>query len=168
MRIKLGEDGEDGIYFLYKVYKKEIDNPVAFEKYRQVVFAFNKAIAIEILEKGSNIKLPGRMGCLRVKKTKMNYQRLFFDYGEFNKSGLKTYHTNVHSDDFKVKILWEKMNCIVKNKAPWSFTASRANKRTLARLMKENGGHKRYTEELSYSQQGKTKRKASDNKISTD
>lgn len=167
MRIKLGEEGEDGIYTFYRVYKKTVDNPLDFKVYRKVIFTFNKMLADQILDGASNIKLPARLGCIRVKKTKMTYKRLMFDYGEYNKSGLKTYHTNVHSDDYKVRILWEKSKCIIRGKEPWSFTPARINKRRLAKLMKEDGGHKRYTEELSKQQLGIT-RKKDDNKISTD
>lgn len=163
MRIKLGEEGEDGIYSLYKVYKKTVENPMEFKLYRKVIFAFNKALMVEILEGASNIKLPARLGCIRVKKTQMTYKRLMFDYGEYNKSGLKTYHTNTHSDDFKVRILWEKSKCIISGKAPWSFTPARINKRRLAKLMKEEGGHKRYQEEIRILKYKKT----NDNQIST-
>lgn len=164
MRIKLGEQGEDGIYSLYKVYKKNVQDPMDFKTYRRVIFSFNKALMVEILEGASNIKLPARLGCIRVKKTQMTYKRLMFDYGEYNKSGLKTYHTNTHSDDFKVRILWEKSKCIISGKAPWSFTPARINKRRLAKLMKEDGGHKRYTEELSIYKG----RQSYDNQTSTD
>ena len=165
MRIKLGEDGEDGIYSLYKVYKKVVEEPLDFKTYRRVIFAFNKMIMDEILEGASNIKLPARLGCIRVKKSKMTYARLMFDYGEYNKSGLKTYHTNVHSDDYKVRILWEKSKCIISGKTPWSFIPARINKRRLAKLMKENGGHKRYQEEIRIL---KPKKLKDDSKISTD
>ena len=164
MRIKLGEQGEDGIYSLYKVYKKEVKEPMDFKTYRRVLFAFNKRLMDEILEGASNIKLPARLGCIRVKKTKMNYKRLMFDYGEYNKSGLKTYHTNTHSDDYKVRILWEKSKCIIRGKEPWSFIPARINKRRLAKLMKEEGGHKRYTEEIRITKD----KKPNDNKTNSD
>lgn len=140
--------GEKGIYDIYKYYKSITKDPLDLKLFREIVFTFNKRIMNEILQGAANIRLPARLGYIRIKKTKMNYKNLKFDYGTYNKTGIKSFHLNEHSDDFKARILWDKSTCIVRGKRPWSFTASRENKRALCSIMKENGGHKRYTEEL--------------------
>ncbi len=44
MRIKLGEEGERGIYDLYKTYKKDVENPMEFKDYRRVLFALTRLL----------------------------------------------------------------------------------------------------------------------------
>ena len=139
---------EKGIYSLYKYYKENSTDILSFPIFRQVIFTYNKMLMQEILNEASNIRLPYRLGYLRIKKSKMSYKHLKFDYGTYNKTGIKAFHLNEHSDDYKARILWDKCKCIVKGKRPWSFKPSRKNSRALAAIMKTNGGHKKYTEEL--------------------
>jgi len=140
------DKGERGIYDLYKYYKSVVKEPLEFRTFRAVCFANNRLMAEEIIEKGSNLRLPNRLGYLRIRKTKMNYKNLKFDYSTYNKTGVKAYHLNEHSDDFRARFLWNKAKCIVKGKKPWSFTPSRHNKRAVAKVMLTD--HKIYTEEL--------------------
>lgn len=138
--------GERGIYDMYKYYLCNTSNGVTFEVFREIVFKHNKYLAEEIISKGTNIRLPNRLGYIRVRKTKMNYKNLKFDYGTYNKTGVKAFHLNEHSDDFKARVLWNKQKCIVKGKRPWSFTPSRENKRAVSKVMQSN--HQIYMEEL--------------------
>lgn len=140
------DKGERGIYDLFKYYKETVKDPLDFKLFRAICFAHNKALSEEIIEKGSNVRLPNRLGYFRIKKTKMNYKNLKFDYSTYNKTGVKAYHLNEHSDDFRARFLWNKSKCIVKGKRPWSFTPSRKNKRAVAKVMLTN--HIIYTEEL--------------------
>jgi hypothetical protein len=140
------DKGERGIVELYKYYSLGSGNTLDFKTFREVLFRHNKAIAEEVIDKGSNVRLPNRLGYLRVRKTKMNYKSLKFDYGTYNKTGIKSFHLNEHSDDFKARVLWNKGKCIVKGKRPWSFTPSRENKRAVSKVMQTN--HQIYTEEI--------------------
>ena len=139
--------GERGLHALYKFYKSRVTLPVDFKLFKAIVGQHNKLLMECILEYGDNIRLPNRLGYMRVKKTKMNYKYLMFDYGTYHKTGLKTFHLNEHSDDFKARLLWNKSKCIVKGRRPWSFTPTRENSRRLSSNMQERGGHKRYNEE---------------------
>ena len=140
------DKGERGIYDLYTYYKSTSKDPIKFEVFRQVIFSHNKLMAHEIIVQGSNVRLPNRLGYFRVKKTKMNYSNLKFDYGTYNKTGVKAFHLNEHSDDYKARFLWNKSKCIVKGKTPWSFTLSRKNKRLVSKIMQDN--HSTYSEEI--------------------
>lgn len=140
------DKGERGIYDLYKYYSQTIKDPVEFTIFREIIFTHNKMMADEIIRQGSNVRLPNRLGYFRIRKTKMNYKSLKFDYGTYNKTGVKAYHLNEHSDDFRARFLWNKAKCIVKGKRPWSFTPSRENKRAVSKVMQTD--HKIYTEEI--------------------
>lgn len=140
--------GERGIHELYKFYKTTVDNPVEFKMFKAIICKHNRLFMDCVLEYGDNVRLPNRLGYIRVKKTKMDYKNLMFDYGTYHKTGLKTFHLNEHSDDFKARLLWNKSKCIVAGKRPWSFTPSRENSRRLSSNMQESGGHTRYKEEL--------------------
>lgn len=145
MRLNIGEKG---IYDMYRFYRERIKDPLSFELFRKIIFQHNRQLMTEVLQGAANVRLPNRLGFIRVRKTKMNYKHLKFDYGTYNKTGVKAFHLNEHSDDFKARVLWDKSRCIVKGKRPWSFKPSRENARMLSTIMKEEGGHKRYTEEL--------------------
>jgi hypothetical protein len=140
------DKGERGIYDIYKYYKTTVKEPLDFKTFKKVVFMHNKLLAQEVIEFGSNVRLPNRLGYFKIRKTKMNYKNLKFDYGTYNKTGVKAFHLNEHSDDFKCRFLWNKAKCIVKGKKPWSFTPSRENKRWSSKMMQED--HRIYTEEI--------------------
>lgn len=144
MRVAIGEKG---IREMYAYYLTTTTNPLGYEDYVKVCHAYNKQVMHQILHEAANFRLPYRLGYLRVKKIKMNYKYLKMDYGLYNKTGEKAYHLNEHSDDYKVRILWEKSKCVIKGKRAYSLTITREHKRELARIMKTPGGHKIYSEE---------------------
>lgn len=143
MRVNIGELG---IHDMYNYYKVRVKNPISFDRFKAIAYTTNKLVVDKVLE-GDTVKLPYRMGYLRVRKTKMNYDYLKFDYGTYNKTGIKAVHLNMHSDDFKARILWDKSKCIVAGKRPYCFQPTRVNfKRRLSAIMKTPGGHSRYLE----------------------
>lgn len=111
---------------------------------KQVMYLFNKILSSWLIEKGYRYKLPHRLGYFEVAKTKMQYHLLKFDYGEWNKTGLKVYHENNHSDGWYARLHWEKKGSRVINKKWYYFKLVRANQRMIAKQMKEN--HKIYRE----------------------
>ena len=143
MRIDIGELG---IKDLYKHYIETTKGSLTYKQFKNVVYLHNKKLVDEVLD-GYTVKLPYRLGNLRIKKTKMNYDYVKFDYGTYNKTGIKAVHLNEHSDDFKARILWEKSKCIVDGKRPYCFQPTRVNfKRRLSGIMSIVNGHKRYLE----------------------
>lgn len=143
MRVNVGEQG---LKEIYEFYKTKVKKPVDFKTFSNICKEHNKIFMRMVIDEGKRVRLPYRLGYLRVKKTKMNYDHLKLDYGTYNKTGIKTFHTNLHSDDFKARILWEKSVCVVKGKLPYCFQITRDNKRHLASIMNTPGGHKRYLE----------------------
>ncbi len=135
-----------GLIEAYQLYVKTADSPLPYKEYRKICEEYNKALMRRVLEEGERAKLPMGLGYIRVHKAKMNYNYMKFDYGTFNATGLKTYHVNDHSDDFKARILWEKSKSIHKGKKPYCLILTRQHKRRLAEIMKTDGGHKAYIE----------------------
>ena len=143
MRVAIGEKGLKDVY---KLYKSKVKSPVDYATFAKVCQLHNRLLMSKVIEKGHNIRLPYRLGFIRVKKTKMDFKHVKFDYGEFNKTGIKSFFLNEHSDEYKARILWEKSKCIIPGKRPYCFQPTREWKRRLAAIMKSPGGHKRYLE----------------------
>ncbi len=131
-----------GLRDSYKDFKKneklgpifEID----YKLYRSICEAYNKNIVEDILLNAGEIMLPYRLGSIRIQKKKMKLEKesMKIDWQASRAVGRRVYHLNDHRDNYRYKWYWKKSNAIVKNKTAYSFTASRANKRELARLLK--------------------------------
>jgi hypothetical protein len=141
MRVAIGELTLKDIYKKYKEGKK---NPLDYKEFREICYMHNQLFMERVLVAGERMRIPFRLGFIRVKKTKMNYKYMMFDYETFNKTGEKVFHMNDHSDDFKARILWEKSKCIVPGKRPYCLRLTREYKRKLASIMKTPNGHNRY------------------------
>lgn len=141
--------GELGLKQIYKFYCSKTKTPLSYTDFKEVCSMYGKIARRKVIDEGLVIPLPFRLGHIRVRKTQMNYKYMKFDYETFNKTGIKSFHMNDHSDDFKAKIQWDKSKCIVKGKLPYAFTFTRDWKRSLAAVMKSPGGHKRYFEDIN-------------------
>ena len=125
---------------------KEFDNDQApgslfyidYTTYRAVVEAFNKKTVLDILFNAGEIKLPYRLGSLRIQKKKMKFDtsKMKIDWQATRAAGKRVFHMNDHRDNYRYRWYWRKKDVIVQNKSLYSFEASRANKRELARLLK--------------------------------
>lgn len=126
----------------YKYYIKDLDKDsrfyITYKQYRDICESCNKEIINDMLD-ANTFKLPYRLGALRVKAVKMNYQHLKFDYGIYAKQGIKAVHLNEHSREYYVRYHWHKKDALIVNKQYYSFIPTRANSRRLAQLMKDNG-----------------------------
>lgn len=140
---------ELGIKQIYKYYRSEDyttkDEKVLYDEFRKICYAVNAKIAEKMLD-GKYIRLPFNLGKFYIKKVKNNFKHLKFDYAEWNKTGKKLFHLNIHSNKFHAKWFWEKISCRIPGNKIYSFIPSRANKRELAKVMKQSGGYKKYLE----------------------
>jgi hypothetical protein len=132
-----------GLRDSYKEFKKnEKMGPIFdidYKKYRAINEAFNKRVVEDILLDTGEHNLPYRLGTIRIQKKKMNLTKeaMKVDWKATKELGKRVYHMNDHRDNYRYKWYWKKSNAIVQNKSLYSFTASRANKRELARILKE-------------------------------
>jgi len=130
------------IKHIYQFYIKDIDRDskyyIDYRTFRTICEEFNKELSSELLE-GYFFKMPYRLGILRIKKRKIDFNNLKPDFGEFNKSEIKNKHLNEHSNNYYVKYHWNKrFATLIKNRSLYSFIPTRANKRTLAKLIKSD------------------------------
>lgn len=112
---------------------------INYTKYRAIVTDYFQYLRQRLIEEGKMIKLPYRMGNVQIIKSKPKYldkRSLRIDYQatkEYNKLILLT---NEHSDYFKYRYWWNKIDMMVPNKSQYQLVATRANKRRLAQIIK--------------------------------
>jgi hypothetical protein len=111
---------------------------IDYQTYRQVCLSFNKKVSDEILTSAFEFKMPSTIGRVRIKKLKASNTQRRVDWDTTKKNNVKVYHLNFHTDENYYKWFWHKQKHIFKNKSAYSFIPTRNNKRTLARLLKEN------------------------------
>jgi hypothetical protein len=133
-----------GLSQIYKQYKAIEENPLTEKEFKAVCYEFNKLASKEIIENSQILKLPYRLGELSIQKKKLNYNRLRFDFNTFNKTGIKAFHVNKHSDEYIAYFYWCKKKCKVKGKRYYHFKPTRCNSRAIAKVMNEPDGHKKY------------------------
>jgi len=129
---------------IYQYYIKDISKSSKYYQpyniYRAICEDANKELSDEILE-GYFFKMPYRLGTIRIKKRKVDLNNLKPDFGLFNSSDeeFKNKHLNTHSNNYYVRYYWTKrVETLIKNKSVYSFIPTRANKRELAKRIKEN------------------------------
>ena len=134
-----------GLKDSYKEFNKtqSKDNPfyVDYTTYKAICAEFNKEVIKDILLDSGTFKVPYRLGEIRIQKRKMDFSKpaaLKVDWKKTNASGIRVYHMNDHRDNYRYKWHWKKSSAIVKNKTAYSFIASRANSRELAKILLTN------------------------------
>ena len=145
-KIKPRGKGIIGKTFCLKDSFKEFDKGQAYQSmfvvdyktYRAVCEEFNKKTVDKILLESGEFLLPYRLGEIRIQKKKMQFDtaKMKIDWKATREAGTRVYHMNDHRDNYRYRWYWKKKNVIVQNKTMYSFIASRANKRELARLLK--------------------------------
>ena len=140
---------DNGTQETYKFYKNQIKTICKSEEeiekilvdkslYQTICDEFNKLLIDEILINSEEVRLPYRLGTLRVKKSKMKYEdknKLKIDWAASKKLGKRIYHLNDHTGGYKYKFYWTKG--IVKNITAYSFIPTRTNTRRLASILKD-------------------------------
>lgn len=140
---------DNGTQEIYKFYKEKIKeickneeelNKILVDKvlYQTICDEFNKLLIDEILINSEEVRLPYRLGTIRVKKSKMKYEdknKLKIDWAASKKLNKRIYHLNDHTGGYKYKFYWTKG--IVKNITAYSFIPTRTNTRRLASILKD-------------------------------
>ena len=129
--------GSDDAYKYYKENTIE-ELQVPKQEYRKICDEFNKLFIDEILISSEEMRLPYRLGTIRVKKSKMKYDdknKLKVDWAASKKIGKRIYHLNDHTGGYKYRFYWTKG--IVKNITAYAFIPTRTNTRRLAQILKD-------------------------------
>lgn len=125
---------------VYKKYKEDVIPELQVDKklFRKICDEFNRMLIDEILLNSEEIRLPYRLGTVRIKKSKMKYDdknKLKIDWAASRKLGKRIYHLNDHTGGYKYRFYWTKG--IIKNITAYSFIPTRTNTRTLAGILKD-------------------------------
>jgi hypothetical protein len=138
-------------------YKYDIrDNRYVTQKqYLDTLQTFFKLLSKNILEEAYEYKIPHRLGYLKIIKFK-GHKKKSIDWKKTNefkeKHGVNKmiYHTNYHSQQYAARWHWSKREAMLHGKSLYRFVPTRNNKRTLARLIKEDNIIKKYYESIKY------------------
>ena len=125
---------------VYKKYKEDVIPELQVDKklFRKICDDFNRMLIEEILLNSEEVRLPYRLGTVRIKKSKMKYDdknKLKIDWAASRKLGKRIYHLNDHTGGYKYRFYWTKG--IIKNITAYSFIPTRTNTRTLASILKD-------------------------------
>ena len=84
---------------------------------------------------------PYRMGSIQIVKKQPKHldgRSLRIDYKATKELGKLTYLLNEHSGFYKYRLYWNKQDMLVSNKSKYQIVLTRANKRHLAQIIKQN------------------------------
>lgn len=133
-------------YTIASFYNDYLDNiekdtvyDIDYTKYRAIVTDYFKYLQQRLIEEGKMIKLPYRMGNVQVVKSRpkhLDKRSLRIDYQATKQENKLILLLNEHSDFFKYRYWWNKVNMMVPNKSQYQLVATRANKRRLAQIIK--------------------------------
>jgi len=127
---------------LYDVYTYNHENndlyTTSYKTYKSILVDYYKSMMNEVLN-GYRYKLPSGLGYIYVTKRLVNVRNLTrhgIDWVESVKNKKVIYHLNNHSKNYIYRFKWYKENSIIPNLYYYKFVASRANKRELAKIIK--------------------------------
>lgn len=133
-------------YTIASFYNDYLDNiekdtvyDINYTKYRAIVTDYFKYLQQRLIEEGKMIKLPYRMGNVQVVKSRpkhLDKRSLRIDYQATKQENKLVLLLNEHSDFFKYRYWWNKVDMMVPNKSQYQLVATRANKRRLAQIIK--------------------------------
>lgn len=133
-------------YTIASFYNDYLDNiekdtvyDINYTKYRAIVTDYFKYLRRRLIEEGKMIKLPYRMGNVQIVKSRpkhLDKRSLRIDYQATKQENKLVLLLNEHSDFFKYRYWWNKVDMMVPNKSQYQLVATRANKRRLAQIIK--------------------------------
>jgi hypothetical protein len=151
-----------GILDMYKAYKlnQEANNKpvVSLSRYRAILKYFNVEVCKNIVSASNELRLPFRLGGLRIRKHKTRLKidpngklitrhlhpnwkatnDLWKRNPEAKENNKIIYHTNDHTNGYYYKWYWDKRTCNIKNSSVYSLVMTRSNKRYISKIVKEN------------------------------
>jgi hypothetical protein len=112
---------------------------LTYSEYRDIVVAYFRHIANQVVHKSKTVTLPFRLGEISVEKHKPAYKSLRnmpIDWDRSTELNKQVRQFNEHSNGFAYRFHWNRSRCQVGFKTVYIFQASRFNKREVARLIK--------------------------------
>lgn len=125
---------------IYNYYKK--NNPgidTSYTQFKYILSQFNKKAVVHILQ-GRSLNFHNRLGRMRIKKVKRNFNSKTVDWLETNKLQKQGINKLVfYTDDYWYRWYWEKRTCTIPNKSVYSFRPTGGddgNRKKLVHLLK--------------------------------
>jgi hypothetical protein len=138
---------------LYNYYTEKVheDLQVPYSVYAKILKEFNLELVDLIINHSEGVKLPSNLGYIRVRKRKVDLtktNKLIPDWATTNKLWKENpeakakkqiiFHLNEHRGGYKYKIFWDRSKPKLKHKSFYYFIPTRAFKRKLASVLKNN------------------------------
>lgn len=127
----------------YNSYLDDIEQDtvydIPYQLYREIVTEYFQYLRDELIEHSKCVKLPYRMGTVQIVKHKPKYynkRSLRIDYQATKQYNKLIFLTNEHSDFYKYRMHYNKTDVLVPNKTKYQLILTRANKRRLATIIK--------------------------------
>lgn len=127
----------------YNSYLDDIEQDtiydIPYQLYRKIVTEYFQYLRDELIEHSKCVKLPYRMGTVQIVKHKPKYydkRSLRIDYQATKQYNKLIFLTNEHSDFYKYRMHYNKTDVLVPNKTKYQLILTRANKRRLATIIK--------------------------------
>jgi len=134
----------------YKVFSEKYPKiNISFDKWKKIIYSWNKAFMHEILETGEKIKLPHGLGDFTINKKKPKKYikegkeliNRAIDWKETKIAGKIIYHLNNHTDGYRYTWAWFPRSSKIKYSYCWKFKTSRELSRILASYLKQKDSY---------------------------
>lgn len=126
--------------------KKHPTIKVSFDQWRNIIYGFNEAFKIYILESGLKARIPSGFGEFSINKKKRKriivdpegkeHINLPVDWKKSKEKGKKIYNFNFHTEGFFFGWMWFKKSTRIKNVDLWWFKPSRVTSRLINHYIK--------------------------------
>lgn len=114
-------------------------NYLTYSEYKTITTEFFKYMADKMVNKSLTVTLPFRLGEISVEKHKPAYKSLrnmAIDWGLSKEHSKQIRQFNAHSNGYIYRFYWDRRKCLTPHHSSYTFKPSRANKREVARLIK--------------------------------
>jgi nucleoid DNA-binding protein len=139
MRVKV--DWRSSSKDSYRLFcKKHPSIKLTYDEWKNILYSFNEAFRIYILETGERVKMPYGFGEFSINKKKRRklkglkdeFVNLPIDWKRSKEKGKKIYNFNYHTEGFFFGWMWFKKTARLKNTDLWYFKPSRTTSRLLS------------------------------------
>ena len=130
------------------------DINLSSEKWREIIYTYNRVVRDYILESGDIAKVPFGIGIFAIAKKKLKKHKtdpwgrewvaLPIDWKKTKEAGKYIYNFNTHSDGYTYRWKWFLQTARFYMAGLWSFKPHRDSSRKLAQFLKSSS--KKYTE----------------------
>lgn len=123
---------------IYRLFTKQTGVDIDYSRFKTILDTFNKTILESLQDRSEGFRMPYGLGYIRIVKYKpksYTQKSLSIDYKTSKEFGKRIYHLNEHSDGYKYRLFWSKLQHTFPDKYKYQLSFVRQNKRRLAQLI---------------------------------